>query len=183
MCCLTWEITKFLFNAIIISILTGIVAAWSYDRLIKHYASQDFKKHLSHLRSPDADTFDWTCHAMQESNGRLINKTPDGSTVNIQHVEGNRLKIRLKQSDNRIWEGELNMQNKSFGTLFAKYVGEHEYRFMNVYIGVDVEGSIEYDYIFTMPTNDNLYYMEHRTDNKIIPHYNYGREVFRRKKS
>gem|GEM_PF-3780029 len=184
MCCILYTIIKWLLSAIVVSIITGIVAAIVWERMKKHYENEDFRKYLNHLRSPNKDTFDWICYGMRADNGRLAESNSDGSVVNIQHIEGNRLLVRLKQqSDGRIWEGELKMETHNVGKLFAKYVNEHEYRFMNVYIGVEEVEGIKYDYIFTMPTNDNLYYMELKPDNKILPHYNYGREVFRRKKS
>lgn len=184
MCCILYTIIKWLLSAIVVSVLTGVVAALVWERLKKYYEDEDFRKYLSHLRSPDKDTFDWVCYSMRNDDGRLVESTPDGSVVNVQHIGGNRLMIRLKQqSDGRIWEGELKMETHNVGRLFAKYVNEHEYRFMDVYIGMEEVEGVKHDFIFTIPTKDNLYYMELKPDNKITPYYNYGKEIFRRKKT
>ena len=53
---------------------------------------------------------------------------------------------------------------------------------MNVYIGVEEDVGVLYDYIFTMPFNDNLYTIEKKSNGDMQPEYNYGREIFRRRK-
>jgi len=73
------------------------------------------------LESDPIDAFDYQCYDMKSSNGRLAEEDTNGSIVNIKVTDPFNLKITLKQSDGRIWKGEVKLKTKNYGELFFIY--------------------------------------------------------------
>lgn len=117
---------------------------------------------------------------MRDDNGRLMRDESNGSNMNIE-VRDERIFLRVKQKDDRISIGELRVNGFDYGLVTFKYENEHEYGKRECVIGNYIENNERFDYLFTIPLNDKIYYIDTSNKNKSKVHYNYGNEIFIRK--
>ncbi|HLP52838.1 MAG TPA: HNH endonuclease [Chitinophagales bacterium] len=71
-------------------------------------------------------SFDYTCYNMKSENGRLREEIGNGSAASIKVVDPYNIQITLKQSDGRIWKGELFLKTRNYGELFFIYENNTE---------------------------------------------------------
>lgn len=94
-------------------------------------------------------------------------------SVSLRH------KTKEKSVDERTWKGiiEINKEFTTKGLLTYKYTDSHEVGCREVIIHKDKENL----YIYFISTNNKIYYLE-KTDNSLIPEYDYGFEVLIKKR-
>ena len=172
------------YNVVLGGLLIGIITSFLFVWLTRLIHSYNFKARYKYLESVNND-FDWIAYDMKKSNERLREDCPNGSKANIKVVNG-KINIKLeqqKESDSvRTWEGEIIIQQPNFGVIIYKYIDEHEYGRRECVIGEYIEGTNKFDFIFLTPLNDTIYFIEKQEDGRLIPTYNYEREILIRKR-
>ena len=100
-CTLVWyefnNILCELINVLLIGIIVAIIASLIYALLVNKIRNCKNKKTFKYLMSKNKNDYDWTCYSMKEENGRIRNDNHNGSIVNIKHLKGNILSVKLKQ--------------------------------------------------------------------------------------
>lgn len=170
------------YNVFLGGLLTGVIASFIFIWLTKFLAIRKFRKQYGHLESINKDTFDWVAYSMREDNGRIRQDNPNGSTLNIQ-IFRDRLYLKLLDIKDRKWIGELKIEGYNFGVVTYKYEKEHEYGKKECTIGTFVENGDTYDYLYFIPTNNRIYYIQKIDNDKQSVKYNYGDEIFIRKRA
>lgn len=169
------------YNILIGGVLIGIITSFLFVWLVSLINIRKFKRQYLHLQSSSSDTFDWTAYSMREDNGRLKSDEPNGSVLNVT-LKKDRIYLKLKQSDSRIWNGELKVETFDYGLVTYKYENDHEYGKRECIIGNYQENNKTFDYIYLIPTNNKIYYIEEIERGKSIVNYNYGEEIFIRER-
>lgn len=176
-----FDICEF-YNMLIGGLLVGIVASFIFVWLTELIRTRKFNKRYKHLCSSTNNEFDWVAYSMREDNGRIRNDNPNGSVMNLQ-IQKDRIFIKVKQIGNRISNGELVISSFDYGVVTYKYENEHEYGKRDCIIGSYIENGDCYDYLFTIPTDNRVYYVKkHTTPDQYLVKYNYGDELFLRKR-
>ena len=114
---------------------------------------------------------------MREDDGRIRQDNPNGSKLSIS-IKRDRLNLILIH-DNRRWNGVFKLESYNFGIVTYKYEREHEYGKRECVIGSYIENGEKYDYLFLIPTNNKIYFIDCE---KHVVKYDYGNELFIRKK-
>jgi hypothetical protein len=139
---------------------------WAVDeaQLKKHALLSDITWKLFH----SSIEFDYTCYNMQQANGRLPEESGNGSVMNVNVVDRYHFILTLKESNGRIWIGELVLQQKDYGTLLFRYQGSNEFEFgrRECYL----------KQIFSDKIRDDIIYIKPLTDLK-----DYGNELVKRR--
>jgi hypothetical protein len=176
-----FDICEF-YNMLIGGLVIGIIASFIFVWLTEAIRIYKFNKRYRHLQSKLRIDYDWIAYSMRDDNGRIREDEPNGSVMNLV-VRGDRIFIKVKQKGDRISVGELVVSSFDFGVITYKYENEHEYGKRDCIIGSYVENGESYDYIFTIPTNNKVYYVkkESNSDQHVVK-YNYGDELFIRKR-
>ena len=148
-------------------------------RSLKIIQNCNFKKKYKYLQSSTND-FDWVAYSMKKEDGRIREENPNGSKMHIV-VKGGKIYLKLRQSDDRLWTGELIIQQDNFGIVGLKYADKHEYGRRECFISKFIENDITFDFLFMTPLNDRIYYIDRQEDNKLKAHYNYDIEILIRR--
>ena len=169
------------YNVVLGGIVTGIIASFLVVWLTNQIHTCKFRKRYGHLNSNPKGAFDWTAYSMRKDKGNVREDAPNGSVLNI-HILQDRIKLTLRQIDNREWEGELRIENYDYGLVTYKYKSEHEYGKRECVIGTFPENGETFDYLFLIPTNDKIYFIKEIENGKSTVEYNYRNEIFIRKR-
>jgi hypothetical protein len=114
------------------------------------------------LESNPIDSFDYECFSMQQENGRIPEQTSNGSKVNVIVLDQFNLQITLKQSDGRIWKGDLLLRTRNYGELFFIYQDNTEIEVgrTECYIMQSFAGGDRVDKLFLKPLTDQKDYQD-----------------------
>ena len=173
-----FELCEF-YNVVLGGLLIGLITSFVFIWLTNSFKHISFNRLYNHLNSSN-DQFDWIAYSMKNEDGRVREDQPNGSKVNLKIKKG-KIYIRL-QHDNREWKGELIMHHNNFGIVTFKYIDKHEYGSRECIIGEFEESGQKFDYIFLIPLNNKLYFLEAQSDGKQRPVYNYNNEILIREK-
>ncbi|RNI34809.1 hypothetical protein EFY79_14060 [Hanamia caeni] len=165
------EFYNVVFGGLLIGVITSFIFVW-LTKKIEYY---NFKRKYKHLQSSNKN-FDWVAYSMKKSNGRIREDYPNGAKMHII-VKHGKIYLKLRQSDERLWTGELIIQQDNFGIVGLKYTDMHEYGRRECVIGKFVENGILFDFLFLTPLNGRIYYIDKQDDSKSIVHYNYDTEI------
>jgi len=141
-----------------------------------------FRRRYKHLES-DSNIFDWEAYSMKAEDGRIREDVPNGAKMNIRVKRGKIYLTLLQSQDDRVWKGELIIQQDNFGVVGYKYQDKHEYGKRECIVGNYVENTTIFDFLFLTPLNDTIYFIERQADDRFKANYNYGREIVIRKRS
>lgn len=120
------------------------------------------------LESNPIDSFDYVCYGMRKDNGRLREEQDDGSVANIKVIDHYNIQITLRQSDGRIWKGELLLKTRNYGELSFMYESDTE-----IEVG---RRECYIRQIFTEDYREDQFYLKPLTDKHA-----YGDELMTRK--
>jgi len=167
------------YNVVLGGLLIGIVTSFVFIWLTNLLKQFNFRRQYNHLESV-SDKFDWIAYSMKKEEGRVREDQPNGSKVNLK-IKKDKIYIRL-QHGNREWKGEIIMHQNHFGVVTYRYIDKHEYGRRECIIGEFEENGHKFNYIFLVPLDNKLYYIETQHDGKLRPLYNYGEEILVREK-
>ncbi|MCK4665065.1 MAG: hypothetical protein KAT68_19510 [Bacteroidales bacterium] len=170
------------YNIILGGLIIGIIASFLFIGITDIISICRFRKRYKHLKSTPQASFDWIAYSMRSDNGRKRKEYPNGSTANIR-INKNRIYLTLKENNNRKWHGEIQMESFGFGRVNYKYENEHEYGKKECVISSYKEKGTIFDYIFIIPTNNRIHYIEKMNNKKQTVVYNYGDEILIRERS
>jgi hypothetical protein len=114
------------------------------------------------------ELYDYICHSMQVTNGRLPETTGNGSTAKVLVKDRYHFEITLVQKNDRNWKGELTLEQRDYGILFFRYQGNTEFEFGRRECYLKQITTTEY--------REDILYMKPLTDVK-----DYGDEIMRRR--
>lgn len=170
-----------LYNMIFGGLVIGVIASFLFVWITRVLAVCRFRKRYKHLSSPSNTEYDWVAYSMSKENGRMKSDIPNGSSLNVS-LSQDRIYLKLKQSDSRKWKGELRVETFDYGLVTYKYEDDHEYGKRECIIGNYKENDKVFDYIYLIPTNNKIHYIQNDNDQRGIVEYNYGDEIFIRQR-
>lgn len=124
---------------------------------------------VNYLLFHSNDVFDYECFSLQSANGRLSEDKGNGSFAKVKVIDRYHFIITLKQNDDRIWTGELILEQKDYGKLLFRYEADNEFEFGRRECYLKQLKTSEY--------YEDIIYFKPLTDLK-----DYGNEIMRRRR-
>jgi|SRR5690348_8470527 len=115
-----------------------------------------FLKDIDFLKfQSNGGEFDYHCYSMQESDGRHPNDFSNGSILHLNVIDRYHFELKLKH-DERMWVGQIVLEQRDYGILFFRYQGNNEFEFgrRECYLKQNYKGDFREDIIFMKPLTD-----------------------------